>query len=132
MKVKELFEAINNPKDEEYGKLLILFQVKPEAMFRGKFLPIKDSLVMYGTNDYELFQNSLKTSVNNYLYDLIINKELDNKGLNCWPIFDDKVRKKNGEGEGKGYIFNIYLYPATEFDSYKDNFLNGYHKHYDE
>ncbi len=132
MKVKELFNAINNQKDKEYGKLLILFQVKPEAIFRGKFLPIKDSKVRYGTNDYELFQNSLKESVNDYVYDLIINKELDSHGLNCWPIFDDDVRKRNGQGEGKGYIFNIYLYPANEFDSHKETFLNGYHKRFDE
>ena len=132
MKVKELFDMINNQTDKEYGKLLILFQVKPEAIFRGKFLPIKDSKVMYGTNDYEMFQNSLKKSVSDYVYDLIINKELDDKGLDCWPIFDDDVRKRNEQGEGKGYIFNIYLYPPDQFNSYKETYLNGHHKRYDE
>lgn len=132
MKVRDLFEKINNPKDNEYGKLLILFQVMPVARFRGKFLPINDSEVMYGTNNYELFESALKKSVNAYVYDLIINKEMDDEGLNCWPIFDDEVRKEKGQGEGKGYIFNIYLYPANEFDYYKDIYLHRYHKRFDE
>lgn len=134
MKVKDLFDKIKNPKDEDYGKLLILFQATPEAIFRGKFMPIKDPQVMYGTNDYEMFQKSLKKSASDYVYDLVINKELGKKGLHCWPIFDEDVLKGNGHGEGvgQGYTFNIYLYPANELSSYKDTYINGHHKRYDQ